>query len=303
MRRLRSKKQRASPNTRAVAGDVASTSASASKKRRTEKKTTTTTTDEDENEDVVVAKQIEKQQQKKQRGLPDELWLKILQDVDDNSVMAFACVSKQLRRVQKRSGRKLTTTLISLFNRKLGVAQVCTRAGKLNAFTTQCCLWMLQNAGSSMKKIRRSLLYNAAYFGDVKALRSCKFNMEHKALTGGIRSSTSLCDIGTAIIATAGGQKAVLLWLRKNGYPCLNEETCHYAAAGGHLEVLKYAHENGCPWDERTCYEAAGGGHLDVLKYLHEQGCPWDEWTYQAAAREGHLDVLKYLHEEGFPYE
>ena len=102
--RLRSKKQRTSPKTtRAVAGDVASTSASASKKRRRrDEKKTPTTTDEVENEDVVVAKQIKKQQQKKRRGLPDELWDKILESVDDNSVMAFASVSKQLRRVQKR---------------------------------------------------------------------------------------------------------------------------------------------------------------------------------------------------------
>ena len=49
---------------------------------------------------------------------------------------------------------------------------------------------------------------------------------------------------------------------------------------------LKYAHENGCPWDEDTCSEAAKGGHLKVLKYAHENGCPWDEWTCSGAAEE-----------------
>ena len=38
--------------------------------------------------------------------------------------------------------------------------------------------------------------------------------------------------------------------------------------------MLKYAHENGCPWDERTCESAADYGHLDVLKYARENGCP-----------------------------
>ena len=48
------------------------------------------------------------------------------------------------------------------------------------------------------------------------------------------------------------------------------------AASRGHLEVLKYLHENGCPWDEKTCEAAAVGGdyHLDVLEYARANGCP-----------------------------
>ncbi len=45
---------------------------------------------------------------------------------------------------------------------------------------------------------------------------------------------------------------------------------------GCHMDVLKYAHENGCSWNERTCTWAAMGGHLAVLKYAREHGCPWD---------------------------
>jgi hypothetical protein len=37
---------------------------------------------------------------------------------------------------------------------------------------------------------------------------------------------------------------------------------------------LKYAHENGCPWDEKTCSLAAENGQLECLKYAHENGCP-----------------------------
>ena len=55
--------------------------------------------------------------------------------------------------------------------------------------------------------------------------------------------------------------------------PCLN------AARNGHLECLKYAHENECPWDEETCSSAALKDHLECLKYAHENGCPWDEET------------------------
>ena len=38
--------------------------------------------------------------------------------------------------------------------------------------------------------------------------------------------------------------------------------------------MLKYAHENGCLWDELTCSEAASGGHLEVC-WARENGCPW----------------------------
>ena len=31
--------------------------------------------------------------------------------------------------------------------------------------------------------------------------------------------------------------------------------------------------------------QAAACGHLEILKWAHENGCPWDEWTYTNAAR------------------
>ncbi|CAB9527009.1 ankyrin repeat protein (Partial), partial [Seminavis robusta] len=44
------------------------------------------------------------------------------------------------------------------------------------------------------------------------------------------------------------------------------------AAANGHLEILKYAHENGGPWDERTCTKAAQEGHFKILQYALKHG-------------------------------
>ena len=41
--------------------------------------------------------------------------------------------------------------------------------------------------------------------------------------------------------------------------------------------MLKYAHENGCPWDRSTCYWAASGGHMAVLKYARQNRCPWSK--------------------------
>jgi len=50
----------------------------------------------------------------------------------------------------------------------------------------------------------------------------------------------------------------------------------------------------GCPWDNKICAKAAQGGHLDILKYLHENGCPWDNKTCENAMQYNHMDVLEY---------
>ena len=68
--------------------------------------------------------------------------------------------------------------------------------------------------------------------------------------------------------------------------------TCKNAARGGHLDVLKYAHENGCPWDAMMCLKAASGGHLDVLEYLREHSCPWDRGSVRRAAEEHGQDHI-----------
>ncbi|MDB0053514.1 hypothetical protein N9F40_00605 [bacterium] len=48
------------------------------------------------------------------------------------------------------------------------------------------------------------------------------------------------------------------------------------AAEGGYLEVLQWAHANGCPWDVVTSKCARVAGHLDILQLLDANGCP--EW-------------------------
>ena len=61
------------------------------------------------------------------------------------------------------------------------------------------------------------------------------------------------------------------------------------------VALLRWARENGCPWDERTCAAAAEAGNLEVLKWAREHGCPWDERTCAAAASGGHQEVLQWV--------
>ena len=48
------------------------------------------------------------------------------------------------------------------------------------------------------------------------------------------------------------------------------ERFCAEMARNGNMELLIFLHENGCPWDIRTCSLAAEFGHLECLKYAHE---------------------------------
>jgi hypothetical protein len=62
------------------------------------------------------------------------------------------------------------------------------------------------------------------------------------------------------------------------------------------LEIIKYAHENGCQLNNYICNNAAYNGHLEVLKYAHKNGYQWNKYTYSNASLNGHLEVLKWLH-------
>ena len=56
-------------------------------------------------------------------------------------------------------------------------------------------------------------------------------------------------------------------------------EDCTNAAVNGHLEVLKWLHEKGAPWNENACYYAAFNGHLETFKWLLVNGCHCSEST------------------------
>ena len=46
-------------------------------------------------------------------------------------------------------------------------------------------------------------------------------------------------------------------------------DVCRLAAESGHLEILQYAVEDGCPWIPEMCLEAARKNkHVDVVKWI-----------------------------------
>ena len=74
----------------------------------------------------------------------------------------------------------------------------------------------------------------------------------------------------------AGTNKLELLkWAREVKQCEWDEWTITVAAEKGNLEMLKYCFSNGCPCDEKeSCARAAAGGHLDCLRFLFDKVKP-----------------------------
>jgi hypothetical protein len=136
----------------------------------------------------------------------------------------------------------------------------------------------------------------------------------------------------SALTAVLHGRYACLQLLHQHKVPW-DGRACDMAIKTNNLDILKYLHENGCPWGARKannialkhwnkelieyCYshgcavnhnpsilaDMALHGRLALLTLSHTHGAPWDERTPAAAAKGGHLDCLAYAHEHGCPWD
>ncbi|CAL6381818.1 unnamed protein product [Bathycoccus prasinos] len=93
----------------------------------------------------------------------------------------------------------------------------------------------------------------------------------------------------------------LLKWAREKKKCKWDRRTICAAVCQGNLEMVKYCIVNKCPISMLECADAAENGHLECLKYLHEDAkAPWDEYTAIWAAAKGHLHILEYLVERKF---
>lgn len=153
-------------------------------------------------------------------------------------------------------------------------------------------------------------IYNyTAYFGHLECLKyACEYEYKNDVLTE--KPSNCFqhfkkglkCDEYICFIASKRGHLDCLRYAHENGFDW-DKWTCEGAANGGHLDCLKYAHENGCEWDRSTFEGAARGGNLECLKYAHKNGCEWNIWMCVYSSEAGHLDCLKYAHENGCEWD
>jgi hypothetical protein len=127
----------------------------------------------------------------------------------------------------------------------------------------------------------------------------------------GLHNGTPMCfidktfsfDIRTSCLAASkAGNLEVLRYLHEQGCPW-HYDTCGVAAASGDLEQLKWLHEHGAPLDEETAEIAASGGSVVIFEWLlQQQGVVFDAATMQAAAAKDHLQLCQWLREHGCPW-
>ena len=72
------------------------------------------------------------------------------------------------------------------------------------------------------------------------------------------------------------------------------KEICSLASFNGSLNILKWARENNCTWDEKTCNNAALNGHIEVLEWACQNGCTLGINVCKDAFQNNNLEVLKW---------
>ena len=69
----------------------------------------------------------------------------------------------------------------------------------------------------------------------------------------------------------------LLEWIREEKKCKWNGKTINVAVRQGNLEMVKYCVANECPISTWACAYAAANGHLEILKYLREEAeAAWD---------------------------
>ena len=228
-----------------------------------------------------------------QQKLPDELWSKVLESVDDASVFAFASTCKQLRHVQEESGRKLETNLKNYS--PLDKHKWWRHHHVLKPRSEAWCLWSWSLTSTEDERVRASIIRVAAYWGHFSAL---------KLFTEENGEQRSLASEDLLLYAAQGGQLDGVIWLNQKGMPW-DEMICDLAAQEGHLDLLKYARAHGCPWEPKDRWhtaEPARKGQFQVLQCLKESGCPLDEKTFAGAASSGSMEMLRWLKDQECPW-
>jgi hypothetical protein len=105
----------------------------------------------------------------------------------------------------------------------------------------------------------------------------------------------------TAVAAAKSGAVQVFEWLQQRGVS-LTIFAMQTAASNGHLPLIQWLRSSAeCPSDSAVAARAAESGHVETVRFLHENGCPWNnELVCEYAVRAANsVPVLQCLLELG----
>lgn len=110
----------------------------------------------------------------------------------------------------------------------------------------------------------------------------------------------SLTHIGidTVRIAANRGHLDVLRWIHDNGKGYFERSLIDTAVRLGYIDIVKWLYENKInDFRKHTMGFAAANGHLEIVKWLHYNGARCTKFVMDIAASDGHLDTVIWLHE------
>ena len=132
---------------------------------------------------------------------------------------------------------------------------------------------------------------------EMSSISTLEVALENKSLWPSDWTERSFC------LEVAKTNKLELLeWAREEKKCEWNGKTINAATRQGYLEMVKYCVANECPVNEDAFACAALKGHLECLKYLHEEvKAPWASLVLDFAHTNKHLECLRYAVEKKCP--
>lgn len=124
---------------------------------------------------------------------------------------------------------------------------------------------------------------------------------------GDIDSAAYLLQLGARwggealLRAVVSNEIEFLRFALSHGASLQDSDLCCIAVCERNLEMLRFLHEQDCPWDAETTYHAALNGFLEALRYLHEHDCPWTMVAYVGALANNQWACCDFLKQHGCP--
>lgn len=111
-------------------------------------------------------------------------------------------------------------------------------------------------------------------------------------------SNPHLLNTNSMDWAAKNGHLDIVKWLHENSTEGCTKRAMDMAAEEGHLHIVKWLHKNRTEGCTTAAMDAAAThGHLYILEWLYRnrtEGCT--TWAMSGAAKNGHIDVIKWLH-------